>query len=166
MLFQFEQPSHPAAGASVTAALAGLGELAPDMTLFSGTAQSAYQLFWALAYEEYDRDCEPGPDPDTGAFTCRADGQATEDDGHWEYAWDSHGMGGEITPNMVNGLPPSLAADLNGDGIPDAYWNHQVIIRRMDEANSVTNPEWQASWTWGGVIYWAVREGQGQIGWP
>lgn len=164
--FQFEQPSHPAAGASVTAAQAGLGELDPEMTLFSGTAQSAYRLFWSLAYEEYDRDCEPGPDPDTGALNCRTSGQATEDDGHWEYAWETHSMGGEITPDMVDGLPPSLAADLDGNGTPDAYWNNQVIVRRMDDTNSVTNPQWQGSWSWGGVIYWAVREGQGQIGWP
>jgi hypothetical protein len=36
----------------------------------------------------------------------------------------------------------------------------------MDEAGSVNNPQYQHSWNWGGIIYWAVREGQGQIGWP
>jgi hypothetical protein len=36
----------------------------------------------------------------------------------------------------------------------------------MDEANQVDNPAWAASWNWGGAVYWAVREGQGQIGWP
>ncbi|NUM48045.1 MAG: hypothetical protein HUU38_25345 [Anaerolineales bacterium] len=164
--FQFEQPSHPAAGASTTAGQAGLTDLEPEMPLFSGTAQSAYRLFWNLAYEEYKRDCKPGPDPANGTFTCRTSGQAPKDDGHWEYEWDPQSTGGEITPDMVNGLPPSLSADLDGNGTPDAYWNHQVIIRRMDEANSVTNPEWQGSWTWGGVIYWGVREGQGQIGFP
>lgn len=162
--FQFEQPSHPAAGASVTAAQAGLSDLAPEMTLFSGSAQSAYRLFWSLAYEAYAKHCKPGPDPDTGVVNCPTHGNS-ENNGHWEYTWDANGMGGEITPDMVEGLPPSLAADLDGNGTPDAYWNHQVIVRRMDEANSVTNPQWQGSWTWGGVIYWAVREGQGQIGW-
>lgn len=165
-LFQFELPSHPAVGASVTASQAGLSDLDPEMPLFSGTAQSAYRLFWSLAYEEYKKDCRPGPDPDTGTFNCKTNGQAPEDDGHWENEWDAKSMGGEITPDLVAGLPPELAADMNGDGLPEAYWNNQVTVRRMDEANSVTNPQWQGSWSWGGVIYWAVREGQGQVGWP
>jgi hypothetical protein len=49
---------------------------------------------------------------------------------------------------------------------PDAYWNTQVTVRRMDDNNQIDNPAWQASWSWGGVVYWAVREGQGQVGWP
>lgn len=39
-------------------------------------------------------------------------------------------------------------------------------ISRMDDNNRVDNPAYRRSWNWGGVIYWAVREGQGQIGWP
>ena len=41
-----------------------------------------------------------------------------------------------------------------------------LALRRMDETGSVNNPQYQRSWNWGGIIYWAVREGQGQIGWP
>jgi hypothetical protein len=36
----------------------------------------------------------------------------------------------------------------------------------MDDSGSVDNPTYRRSWNWGGLIYWAVREGQGQIGWP
>jgi hypothetical protein len=67
---------------------------------------------------------------------------------------------------MVQGLPAGWAVDLNGDGTLDAYWGSNLILRRMDEGGSVRNPAWAASWSWGGKIYWAVREGQGQIGWP
>lgn len=33
-------------------------------------------------------------------------------------------------------------------------------ISRMDDNNRVDNPAYRRSWNWGGVIYWAVREGQ------
>jgi hypothetical protein len=36
----------------------------------------------------------------------------------------------------------------------------------MDEAGQVDNPAWAAAWNWGGAVFWAVREGQGQIGRP
>ncbi len=29
----------------------------------------------------------------------------------------------------------------------------------------MNNMRYQRSWSWGGIIYWAVREGQCQIGW-
>jgi hypothetical protein len=166
-LIQWELPSHPEAGGSVLAgSVAGLGELPADMPLFAGSAYSPYRLFWHLTYERYTRDCEPGPDPGTGQFRCKTRSSLPENDGHWEYEWDGRRDGGEILPRMVAGLPPSLAADLNGDGVPDAYWNHNLTIRRMDEGNRVDNPAWAASWHWGGAVYWAVREGQGQVGWP
>ena len=57
-------------------------------------------------------------------------------------------------------------ADINNDGTPDAYWDTNLTLRRMDDAGSISNPQYQRSWNWGGIIYWAVREGQGQIGWP
>jgi len=166
-LMQWELPSHPEAGAGVLAgSVAGLEELPADMPLFAGSAQSPYRLFWRLTYERYTRDCEPGADPSTGQYRCKTQGSLPENDGHWEYEWDGRSAGGEILPRMVPNLPPNLAADLNGDGIPDAYWNHNLTIRRMDEGNRVDNPEWAASWNWGGVVYWAVREGQGQVGRP
>jgi hypothetical protein len=67
---------------------------------------------------------------------------------------------------MVVGLPPGMGADLDGDGSQDAYWNRRVTIRRMDNGGAVSGGTWAGTWTWGGVVYWAVREGQGQIGWP
>ena len=166
-LIQWELPSHPEAGGSVLAgSVSGLGELPADMPLFAGSAYSPYRLFWRLTYERYTRDCEPGPAPGTGQFRCKTRNSLPENDGHWEYEWDDRSDGGEILPRLVPGLPPNLAADLNGDGIPDAYWNHNLTIRRMDEGNRVDNPAWTASWNWGGAVYWAVREGQGQVGWP
>ncbi|MEA3350115.1 MAG: hypothetical protein U9Q82_05800, partial [Chloroflexota bacterium] len=90
-------------------------------------------------------------------------------DGHWEeyvyYEWVAHSMGGEIHPSQVQGLPASLAADLNNDGSPDAYWDNNLTIRRMNDSNFITG-QWAASWNWGGKIYWGVREAQAQIGWP
>jgi hypothetical protein len=164
---QWELPSHPEAGGSVLAgSVSGLGELPADIPLFAGSAYSPYRLFWRLTYERYTRDCEPGPDPGTGQFRCKTRNSLPENDGHWEYEWDDRSDGGEILPRMIAGLPPNLAADLNSDGVPDAYWNHNLTIRRMDEGNRVDNLEWAASWNWGGAVYWAVREGQGQVGWP
>ncbi len=36
----------------------------------------------------------------------------------------------------------------------------------MDDNDRVGSGQYQRSWNWRGIIYWAVREGQGQIGWP
>jgi hypothetical protein len=82
------------------------------------------------------------------------------------YEWRRHSSGGEIPPLAVQNVPVSRLADINGDGIPDAFWNNNLTMRRMDDSNSVNNPRYRRSWNWGGIIYWAVREGQGQIGWP
>jgi hypothetical protein len=83
-----------------------------------------------------------------------------------DYEWRRHSTGGEIPPLAVQNVPVSRLADINGDGVPDAFWNNNLTMRRMDDSNSVNNPQYQRSWSWGGIIYWAVREGQGQIGWP
>ena len=164
--FRFDLPSHPEAGAEVLAGAVGLDELPADLPVFSGSAVTAYRLFWSLRFEEWDRDCRPGPDPVGGGFQCRTSNQVEADDGHWEYDWEKRGMGGEITPEMVAGLPPGMAADLDGDGSADGYWNRKITIRRMDDAGAVSSGAWGGSWSWGGDVFWAVREGQGQIGWP
>ena len=106
------------------------------------------------------------PSPAGGGFNCRTTNQAEFDDGHWEYGWEDEGMGGEITPDMIAGLPAGMAADLDGDGTFDANWNRKITIRRMDNNNGVSSGTWGGSWSWGGAVYWAVREGQGHIGWP
>ena len=173
-LFQWEVPSHPAVGGSARAdQVSGLAELPGDIPLFVGQARSPYRLFWQLSYEEYvekEKDeCIEGPNGD-GIFECKTDPQLPADDGHWEvvpyYEWEARGRRGEVQPAMVQGLPSELAADLDQDGTPDAYWNSNVTLRRMDEAGRIDNPQWAASWNWGGAVYWAVREAQGQIGWP
>jgi len=178
-LFEWEIPSHPAAGGSVLAGdVPGLAELPDeilpgDIPLFVGQARSPYRLFWRLTYEEYvereREECVAGPDSE-GAFDCSTDSGGSENDGHTEavtyHEWEAHQEGGEVQPAMVQGLPSGLAADLDRDGTPDAYWNNNLTIRRMDDAGRVDNPQWAASWNWGGVVYWAVREAQGQIGWP
>ena len=166
-IIQWELPSHPAAGGTTLAgSVAGLGELPADMPLFVGYGRAPYRLFWQLTYEEYThrKECESGS---SGGFNCRLHGSSTEDDGHWEhyYEWKPRSKGGEIHPSQVQGLPASLAADLNNDGVPDAYWDNNLTIRRMNDSNFITG-HWAASWNWGGTIYWGVREGQGQIGWP
>jgi hypothetical protein len=178
-LFQWEVPSHPDAGATARAGdvpgLAGLPEevLPADMPLFVGQGRTPYRLFWSLSYEEYVErrrdECEPGPD-ESGAFECRTDPRLPADDGHWEtvtvHEWEAQTRGGEVQPAMVQGLPQELAADIDQDGLPDAFWNRNLTLRRMDDWGGVSDPEWAASWNWGGAVYWAVREAQGQVGRP
>ena len=173
-LFQWEVPSHPAAGGSVLAGdVTGLDELPADIPAFVGRAGSPYLLFWSLTYEEYvshdETYCEFGPS-DEGVYECRTDPSYAYNNGHWDeypvYEWEDRSQSGIIYPWQVADLPEGIAVDLNNDGTPDAYWNSNVTIRRMDDNDRVTGHEWERSWNWGGLIYWAVREGQGQIGWP
>jgi hypothetical protein len=165
MIFEWEVPSHPAAGGGPLAgSIAGLDELPGDMPLFVGNGRAPYRLSWELRYFEYSaiRECVPGP-AGNGSYNC---GGGT---GHREivgYEWRRRSSGGEIPPTAVQGLPASVMADLNNDGTPDAYWDNNLTLRRMDDSGSVNNPRYQRSWNWGGTIYWGVREGQGQIGWP
>ena len=164
-IIQWEVPSHPEAGGGPLAGtIAGLNELPGDIPLFVGNGRSAYRLFWNLSYNQYEAimGCVPGSTK-TGSFNC---GGGTGHRGVVGYAWRRHSSGGEIPPSAVANLPASAGADLNGDGVAEGYWDHNLTLRRMDDANSVDNPTYRRSWNWGGLIYWAVREGQGQIGWP
>ena len=162
---QWEVPSHPAVGAGpLVGSISGLDELPGDMPLFVGKGRAPYKLFWELRYQEYEamQGCIAGPNG-KGVYNC---GGGTGHRGITGYEWKSHSSGGEIPPSAVANLPASLMADVNNDGTPDAYWDNNLTLRRMDESGSVSNPQYQRSWNWGGIIYWAVREGQGQIGWP
>ncbi|MCC6986398.1 MAG: hypothetical protein IT309_08215 [Anaerolineales bacterium] len=162
---QWEAPSHPAVGASVLAgSVGGLDELPGDMPLFAGYGRAPYKLFWELRYQEYEASegCLPGPNTN-GRYNC---GGGTGHRGITGYDWKTYSSGGEIPPSAVANLPAALMADVNNDGAPDAYWDNNLTLRRMDDSGSVSNPQYQRSWNWGGIIYWAVREGQGQIGWP
>ena len=164
-LVQWEVPSHPSVGAGPLAgSIGGLEELPADLPLFVGDGRTPYKLFWEVHYLEYEaiQECVPGP-AGGGGYNC---GGGTGHRVIVGYEWRPHSNSGEIPPSEVNGLPPAVAADTNGDGQPDAYWDNNLTLRRMDDANHVDNPRYQHSWNWGGLIYWAVREGQGQIGWP
>ncbi len=162
---QWEVPSHPAVGGGPLAgSIPGLDELPKDIPVFIGKGHGPYKLFWELRYYAYEaiKDCVAGPNG-SGNYNC---GNGT---GHKEtvgYEWKRHSSGGEIPPSEVKDLPAGLMADLNGDGKPDAYWDNNLTLRRMNGNNRVDDPKYQRSWNWGGIIYWAVREGQGQIGWP
>jgi hypothetical protein len=109
-----------------------------------------------------DARCLPGPNG-RGNYNC---GGGTGHRGITGYEWRNRSSGGEIPPSAVANLPVGRMADINNDGTPDAYWGTNLTLRRMDESGSISNPQYQRSWNWGGIIYWAVREGQGQIGWP
>jgi len=164
-LIQWEVPSHPAVGAGPLAgSVGGLDELPADMPLFVGRGRGAYKLYWEIRYFAYEpvEECMPGPNSN-GVYNC---GGGTGHKVVVDHEWRRHSSGGEIPPLAVQGVPPSRLADINADGIPDAFWNNNLTMRRMDDGNSVDNPRYRRSWNWGGVIYWAVREGQGQIGWP
>jgi len=188
----WEVPSHPAAGGGPLAGtISGLDELPGDMPVFVGYGRAPYHLFWDLSYFEYIRYCDGGScdganvpgrnswrwNNGTSAWEryCNTSipsgtpGNCTvyvPPTGTWRYTWDPHNQGGEILPSQVQGLPPSLAADLDGNGVPDAYWNNNLTLRRMDDYDRVGTSAWGRSWNWGGTIYWGVREGQAQIGWP
>ena len=162
---QWEVPSHPSVGAGPLAgSVAGLGELPGDLPLFVGSGRSPYRLFWRLSWQQYEgiEECVAGPNAN-GVYNCD---NGTGHRAITSYEWQHRSQGGEIPPSSVQGLPAALAADLNGDGSPEAYWNNNLTLRRMDDANRVDNPTYRRSWNWGGIIYWGVREGQGQIGWP
>jgi len=165
MLIQWEVPSHPAAGGGPLAGtIPGLDELPGDMPVFVGNGRAPYKLFWEVHYYEYEvvRECVDGPNGN-GNYNC---GGGT---GHREivgYEWKRNSSGGEIPPSAVQNLPGAVAADTNNDGTPDAYWDNNLTLRRMDDNDRVDSGQYQRSWNWGGIIYWAVREGQGQIGWP
>ena len=164
-MIQWEVPSHPAVGGGPLAgSVGGLDELPGDIPLFVGNGRAPYKLFWELRYYEYEavEGCVAGPNGN-GNYNC---GGGT---GHHDivgYDWKHHSSGGEIPPSAVQNLPAAIMADINNDGTPDAYWDNNLTLRRMDDNNRVDNPQYQRSWNWGGIIYWAVREGQGQIGWP
>lgn len=136
-----------------------LSQIMPgDRVLDVGCGRAPYKLFWELRYQEYEaiEGCVSGPN---GNYNC---GGGT---GHRDitgYEWKNNSSGGEIPPSAVAKLPVALIADVNNDGTPDAYWDNNLTLRRMDDAGSVNNPQYQRSWNWGGVINWAVREGPGQ----
>jgi len=82
------------------------------------------------------------------------------------YEWQRHSSAGEIHSLDVQNTPAALMmADINDDGTPEAFWDNNLTLRRMDESGSVSSPQYQHSWNGSGIIYWAVREGQGQISW-
>lgn len=164
-IIQWQVPSHPAVGGGPLAGkVGGLEELPADIPLFVGRGHAAYRLYWELRYHEYEavKECMPGPNAN-GVYNC---GGGTGHKVTVGYEWKRHSSGGEIPPLAVQNVPASLLADINGDGTADAFRDNNLTMRRMDDSNGVSNPRYQRSWNWGGIIYWAVREGQGQIGWP
>jgi len=164
--FQWNLPSHPAAGGGPLSGQVGqLEELKPDVPLYSNWSRAPYMVYCTLEYYEWDSVCVSGPD-DYGNTNCRRDSNDVFT-GHREWGWYRRSQTVPVPPTAARvDAPASLLADLNGDGVPDAYWGRLSFIRRMDDAGSVNNPEWAHSYSWGAWWYWAVREGQGQIGWP
>jgi hypothetical protein len=164
--FQWNLPSHPAAGGGPLSGEVGqLEELEPDMPLYSNWSRAPYMVYCTIEYYEWESTCVGGPG-ENGEFNCRRNSNG-EFTGHREWGWKRHSQTIPIPPTAARvDAPASLLADLNGDGVADAYWGRLSLIRRMDDAGSVTNPQWAHSYSWGAWWYWAVREAQGQIGWP
>ena len=164
--FQWNLPSHPAAGGGPLSGQVGqLEELEPDVPLYTNWTRAPYMVYCTISYYEWKSTCVGGAG-DNGELNCRRN-SAGEFTGHREWGWKRGSKTTVITPDMaINQVPAGMLADLNGDGKPDAYWGRLSFIRRMDDAGNVNNPEWAHSYSWGPVWYWAVREGQGQIGWP
>jgi hypothetical protein len=164
--FQWNLPSHPAAGGGPLSGQVGqLEELEPDVPLYTNWTRAPYMVYCTISYYEWKSTCVGGVG-DNGELNCRRN-SAGEFTGHREWGWKRSSTTTAITPEMaLNDVPASMLADLNGDGTPDAYWGRLSFIRRMDDSGNVNNPEWAHSYSWGPVWYWAAREAQGQIGWP
>ena len=88
----------------------------------------------------------------------------------WKITFEKNGRGytfdGKLLPQDVRDTPALYFADLNGDGTADAWWDPNFVISRMDENNRTDNPAYERHWSYGELLPWAVREGQGQVGWP
>ena len=122
-------------------------------------------VYCTLEYYKWESACVSGPDAD-GSTNCRKDANGNYT-GHREWGWKHHSQTEPIPPTAAHvQVPGNMKADLNGDGTPDAYWGFVSFIRRMDDAGSVDNPDWEHSYSWGTWWYWYVREAQGQVGWP
>jgi len=164
--FQWNLPSHPAAGGGPLSGQVGqLEELEPDVPLYTNWTRAPYMVYCTISYYEWRSTCVGGAG-DNGELNCRKDSNGNFT-GHREWGWKRGSKTTVITPDMaINQVPAGMLADLNGDGKPDAYWGRLSFIRRMDDNGNVNNPEWAHSYSWGPVWYWAAREAQGQIGWP
>ena len=152
--FQWSLPSHPAAGGGPTAGAVGqLEELPQDMPLFTNQARAAYLVSCELDYQEYDNVCVLGADA-SGNTNC------DNNRGHNVNEWVNQSMTQNL-PVTKSTVPDSMKADTNGDGIPDAYWDPGVVINRMNDADSVSDPVYGHSYSWGDIFYWGVREAPG-----
>lgn len=96
------------------------------------------QIVLGIRYQQYEaiEGCIPGP-ADNGRYNC---GGGTGHRGIIGYEWRNHSSGGEIPPSAVQNLPVALMADINNDSTPDAYWDNNLPLRRMDGARSVNHP--------------------------
>jgi hypothetical protein len=160
--FTWMVASHPAVGAVMTAGQVGqLSEIPGDMTLFQGNSMTTYRLFYTLTYQEYSTHTKCGdsatpvpavpPAIPPGSYQCKNLVTIGE--------WNSKSENGEIPPGAVQNLPASI----NGGSV---YNDYSVVIRRMDESGSTSNPAYAHEYSWGSIFWWGCREGQGQIGWP
>jgi hypothetical protein len=160
--FTWTVASHPAVGAVKTAGEVGqLGEIPGDMTLFQGNSMTTYRLFYALTYQEYSThtECRDSATPvpavppaiPPGAYQCKNVVTVGE--------WNGKSENGEILPGEVQNLPASI----NGGSV---YNDYSVVIRRMNDSGSTSDPAYAHQYSWGSIYYWACREGEGQEGWP
>jgi len=160
--FTWTVASHPAVGAVKTAGQVGqLSEIPGDTTLFQGNSMTTYNLSYKLTYQEYSQHYVclvkatavaslPGQSP-APAAPCVI--------GKYVGQWDSKSESGNIPPSAVQNLPASI----NGGSV---YNDYSVVIRRMDDNGSTSNPAYAHQYSWGSIYYWGVREGEGQEGWP
>lgn len=166
--FQWDLPSHPAAGGNDLSGVVGqLEELEPDVPLYANWTRAPYMVYCTIEYYEWGSSCIDGPD-DGGTTNCRWRESLGAYTGHREWGWEHNSYTVPVPPTAARvDLPASRLADLNGDGVPDAYWGGTSTVRRMDDAGRIDNPEWAHWYSWPGQYwYWAVREAQGQVGWP
>ncbi|HSG44881.1 MAG TPA: hypothetical protein VLA72_17170, partial [Anaerolineales bacterium] len=87
--FQWNLPSHPAAGGGPLAGEVGqLEELEADTPLYSNWTRAPYMVYCTLEYYEWESSCVSGPD-ENGGTNCRHDSNGFFT-GHREWGWKHH----------------------------------------------------------------------------
>jgi hypothetical protein len=115
--FQWNLPSHPAAGGGPLSGQVGqLEELEPDVPLYTNWTRAPYMVYCTISYYEWKSTCVGGAG-DNGELNCRRN-SAGEFTGHREWGWKRSSKTTGYTPDMaLNDVPASMLADLNGDGL-------------------------------------------------
>jgi hypothetical protein len=111
-------------------------------------ARATYLLECQIDWQQLQQLCTPGPDAN-GSYGCSwlgTNGQKVNE-------WILYSLVQNIPPTEVKNLQPAEAADTNGDGIPDAYWDLGIVIRGMNNAVSISDLVYAHNYSWSDVFH-------------